>query len=294
MVSDSINPSVLAGSLVILLPYLIATLLWDQSRMLRRILLAVVIVLMLGAVVLSQSRGGWMGLSAALAVMILLRWRRGWLLLLAPFAAAAVVVWLLGIGRTADILTTDRTFGGLSGRKEVWIRAIYLIRDFPLTGIGMGAFQQMSGALYPFENPLWRIPHAHNIFSTVAADLGILGLIAWLAIIFVIIATAWQLYRHGLRSGDGLLAALGVGTVCSQVALLVHGLTDAVTWGMVRPAVLVWALWGLSMAAWRLAQVLPVASQVVAESTRERAQPSADPMPSTSGAHALTLRRRRP
>jgi putative inorganic carbon (HCO3(-)) transporter len=37
--------------------------------------------------------------------------------------------------------------------------------------------------------------------------------------------------------------------LCSQVALVVHGLTDAVTWGMVRPAPLVWALWGLAMAS---------------------------------------------
>jgi putative inorganic carbon (HCO3(-)) transporter len=42
----------------------------------------------------------------------------------------------------------------------------------------------------------------------------------------------------------------------SQLALAVHGITDAVTWGMVRPAPLIWALWGLAIAAW-YAYVLP-------------------------------------
>jgi hypothetical protein len=37
----------------------------------------------------------------------------------------------------------------------------------------------------------------------------------------------------------------------SQVALVVHGLTDAVTWGT-RPAVVVWAVWGVAMASWNL------------------------------------------
>jgi putative inorganic carbon (HCO3(-)) transporter len=37
--------------------------------------------------------------------------------------------------------------------------------------------------------------------------------------------------------------------LCSQLALGVHGLFDAVTWGMVRPAPLIWAIWGLALAA---------------------------------------------
>ena len=49
------------------------------------------------------------------------------------------------------------------------------------------------------------------------------------------------------------LSALGAGLLASQAALAVHGLTDAVTWGM-RPAVLVWAIWGLALTAARLAE----------------------------------------
>jgi hypothetical protein len=46
-------------------------------------------------------------------------------------------------------------------------------------------------------------------------------------------AAPWQA-RELLKEGD------------SQVALGVHGLTDAVTWGMVRPEPFVWILWGIS------------------------------------------------
>jgi len=38
------------------------------------------------------------------------------------------------------------------------------------------------------------------------------------------------------------------------VGLVVNGILDAVTWGMVRPAPLVWLMWGAAMAAWNLAE----------------------------------------
>jgi hypothetical protein len=41
-----------------------------------------------------------------------------------------------------------------------------------------------------------------------------------------------------------------VGLLGAQVALILGGITDAVTWGMVRSAPLVWGLWGLAVASW--------------------------------------------
>ena len=35
-------------------------------------------------------------------------------------------------------------------RLEIWSRAIYMLQDFPFTGIGMGAFRQVANLLYPF------------------------------------------------------------------------------------------------------------------------------------------------
>ena len=46
------------------------------------------------------------------------------------------------------------------------------------------------------------------------------------------------------------MTALGAVFLASQVALMVHGLTDAVTWSMVRPGPIVWVVWGLAIATW--------------------------------------------
>jgi len=136
------------------------------------------------------------------------------------------------------------------GRREVWSRAIYMVQDFSITGVGMGLYMNVTDLLYPFFLfATGTIEHAHNLFLQIAVDLGIIGLIAWLSALLTIIYTAWRVYRTGSVRGQPVVAALGAGLLASQVALVGHGLTDAVTWGMVRPAPLVWALWGMVVAS---------------------------------------------
>ncbi len=91
--------------------------------------------------------------------------------------------------------------------------------------------------------------HAHNLFLQVAVDLGIPGLIAWLGILLGAIYSAWLAQREAARSKLGWMRGFAVGLLACQAALVVHGMVDAVTWGMVRPAPLVWLVWGACVAA---------------------------------------------
>jgi putative inorganic carbon (HCO3(-)) transporter len=128
-----------------------------------------------------------------------------------------------------------------------------MIQDFPFTGIGMGAFGDLADAAYPFFQFLpGSLSHAHNLFLQIAVDLGIPGLVAWLATLILVCAAAWRVYRVGSIKRDRWTAGLGAGLLCSQVALIIHGLTDAITWGMVRPAPLTWVVWGLAVASWNV------------------------------------------
>ena len=73
----------------------------------------------------------------------------------------------------------------------------------------------------------------------------------WSGILLVVCVSAWRVFHAGRRTGDRWQAGFGAGLLCSQIGMIVHGLTDAVTWGT-RPAVVVWAIWGLAMAAHRV------------------------------------------
>jgi putative inorganic carbon (HCO3(-)) transporter len=253
LIPGVVHRNVMAGTLVILALPIVSWLLfaWGDLRHWERLLFGGAGLMAVSILILTQSRGGLLALGLALMVLIGLRWRWGW-------AAAALIallgggaVWMAGkLGLIESLFYADIA-GGALGRLEIWQRAIDMIRDFPFTGVGLGAFGPVADRLYPFFIIEPRTtPHAHNLFLQIAVDLGLPGLIAWLAAWLLVLAAAWKVYTLGRARPDRWIMGLGAGFLGSQIALAVHGLLDAVAWGMVRPAPVVWALWGLTVAAW--------------------------------------------
>jgi len=101
----------------------------------------------------------------------------------------------------------------------------------------------------------FRYPHAHNLFLQVGVDMGLPGLVALAGAVRISLpGCVAGIGGQGGRGGHKVrpyMAGRGAGLLCSQVALAVHGLLDAATWGT-RPAIIVWALWGMAMAACNL------------------------------------------
>lgn len=249
VLSDSVNANVLAGALVILLPLPLARLLFAPraSMPIASVLAAAAAATSASMLVLTQSRGAYLAAAAAVVALVVLRWRAAlWLVAAACVAAlAALALAPGGVAGVAEAITGGTAVGGLSNRLEIWSRAAYLVRDFSFTGIGMGAFTPVTERLYPLIVTKEVIPHAHNLFLQVGVDLGVPGLLAWLGLLGCVLLASWR----AVRSPDATVRAIGAGLLASQVAMIVHGLLDAVTWGMVRTAPLVWALWGVAAAA---------------------------------------------
>jgi putative inorganic carbon (hco3(-)) transporter len=221
---------------------------------------------------LSQSRGGYIGLALTLPVLILIalppKWR--WYSLIAlvvlvivlGFLVAshweAVRIWITGSNLAADPALSLNT---LDGRLEIWSRAIYGIQDFPITGMGMNAFRKVVQVLYPFFRigPDIDIGHAHNEFLQAALDLGIPGLIAFLALYigaFWMLADVWRATCHpsqNIERWSLVIRSLTLGLGGGLLAHLLYGLTDAVAMGA-KPGVLFWMLLGLIAGLHRQAQ----------------------------------------
>jgi O-antigen ligase len=254
LISDTINANVLAGYLVFIIPLALGILMANLQNLqnVEKIIFGVSIICMTLILILSQSRGAVIALGFSLIGLILLLWKRGWILIAVSVLGAFLAASLFGFTQLLSMLSSPGSIiGTTEGRVEIWSRAISIIHDFPLTGVGMGLFGPVGDPLYPLSSYAPGIvPHAHNLLLQVGVDLGIPGLIAWLAIWLLISYCAWQLFYAGKVYKDGWALGIGSGVLCGQVALLVHGMTDAVTWGMVRPAVLVWVFWALPVAAW--------------------------------------------
>lgn len=201
---------------------------------------------------LTQSRSAFFGLGVALLALAAIKNR--WLRLIFGLAVVAslVILWSFGLERVGHLLLDvgqeTVAVGTLTfaGRLEVWQRAIYMIQDFPYTGIGLNTFDLVANVLYPFflVGPEAHVIHAHNNFLQVGVDLGIPGLVAYVGLLTVFTLTAWRIYQ---RCADLKLRAVAVGLFCGLLAHQVYGLTDAITLGA-KPGIVIWAMMGLMVA----------------------------------------------
>ncbi len=255
LVGESMNGNVLAGGLVVIVPVMAA--LTVEPRWTRRLWLPVLTgVLAVGCLLplfLTQSRGALLATLLALLVLLILRWPKLIWTLPLVFLAAGYAVFRLGIDGVLDALSNDTSLVGLSGRIEIWDRALLALRDFPWTGVGHGQFLPIVPELYPFFTLPVDIPHAHNLFLQIGIDMGLVGMIAYGTTVVIALVMAARSLRHANRGrvevrNRGrrwqrytLNWALGAGVIAALVGLLLHGLVDAVLWNT-KLAFLPWLL----------------------------------------------------
>ena len=275
---EAINANVLAGALALIFPISVAMLLFapfsflskGQAR-LARAGLFVATLAMLAVVTLTQSRGGYLALAVGLLVMALLRcpellW--GTPLLLIGLGTA---IRRFGLYPLVDTMLVTDSLDGLESRQQIWSAALAMLRHSPLTGIGLGTFDQTLSGMYPLSalyGPEANLHHAHNLFLQVGVDLGLPGLCAFMALLVVSLRAAWRVWRFGGERNRKDTSALGLGLLISLIVMLLHGVVDAVTWGT-KPAVISWLVMGLSVAAYNLTvsdQQLAVSGQAEVES----------------------------
>jgi len=186
-------------------------------------------VLILTLLILTQSRGAYLAGIVALGAVALLCWPR--LLYIVPLVGCAIgwFAYQIGTQNLFELLGADNTFGGAIFRNEVWGNSVYALSDFVFTGIGIGNFNQVIPVLYPF--PVINganAYHAHNLYLQIGLDLGLPGATAYGALVINLFVMAWI----ALSKKRGLLGRmLVIGVIGSLVAMLIHGLLDAVTWG---------------------------------------------------------------
>ncbi len=199
--------------------------------------------------ILTQSRGGWVGGIVALAILgaLLNRFIR-WAVAFGG-GGAVIAASIIGWQKIGELLVSDATaavvgnLGSLGFRQEVWRAAIWGISDFPFTGMGMGTFREVSRVLYPLNvSPTYDIAHAHNQFLQTGVDLGIPGLIAFIAMWLV---TVWLLWRTIRCTNDAFIKVVAMGVTASLAGYFVYALSDTVALGA-KPGFFLWWLFALS------------------------------------------------
>jgi putative inorganic carbon (HCO3(-)) transporter len=205
---------------------------------------------MLVILVLTQSRAAYMGLAAALLVLVALT-RTRWLLVVLPILMCAVIGggMLVGWSTLADALVSRDPAYGLEWRRGIWSAGIQMAGDFPFTGVGFGCFEPIMSLFYPLVSN-HGASHAHNLFLQLAIDLGLPGLVAFLAILGLAVYLAISSWVVSRRAAQARCLFLSAACLASLTGMCVHGLFDAASWGN-KGAFVPWLVIGAAAALYR-------------------------------------------
>lgn len=186
------NPNVLSEYLLLIIPSGIATVFTAKTRQ-GKAAAGIASITMLLCLVLTLSRGGYLGLAVAAALFLVLLDRRFIILgvvgcfCLLIFLPDVIIQRLLSITNLADTSTTYRL--------NIWIATIDMLKDCWLSGIGTGV--TAFNAVYPrYSLNAIVAPHAHNLYLQILVECGITGLVALLGCILSAIRGLGATLRH--------------------------------------------------------------------------------------------------
>jgi len=118
-------------------------------------------------VLLSQSRGA--SLALVLTAVLAPLWFRD------RHSRLIAIAAMLASGLAFYMLYEDLTARGSSFRPEIFGSVLQMIGEHPWTGLGLGAEYKVSAAGMLFD-------HSHNMFTHVAMELGLPGMLLWIAV----------------------------------------------------------------------------------------------------------------
>ncbi len=236
---NPVNANMIGGMMTWILPVVLAFAIWAWREKRGRLITIIALLITAAMLITSQSRGAILGVGGALiwVLPLMLCGRAKWRLLLLGSSVASlllIVVAALFLQNSDALLT----------RLELWDRALLLIADAPITGLGMNMYRRVMPLVYPLFllSPTQDMAHAHNAWLTVAVDLGLPGLVAYCALLYGALRQAIGSVRR--TAAPHHLLALGL--LGSLIAHSLYSVWDAIALGA-KPGFLFWVLLGLVM-----------------------------------------------
>jgi O-antigen ligase len=217
-----------------------------QSK--KRFLILISSVIVLLGLIVSFSRSAWLGLAVGIG-WFAWYWiyREGesaekkffWKILFVLGAAGIIFTFILKdvVFPRFDSAVIEKEHS-VSERETTWREAILLIRERPFTGVGAGNYTAALIQKYP-NTPVYVIQPAHNVFLLVGAELGLIGLILFLGLMYKIVA--------GIFSGNAKVYVSSAPFFAAFIALAPGLFVDHFLWSSHFGVLSFFLLAGLSM-----------------------------------------------
>ena len=224
-----VNRNHFAGFVELTLPIGLAMLIFQAVKRELTPLLMLLTVVPIGALILSGSRAGMVGLAVEICVLMFLRAQRREAQKLrlgsvaAMSAAALILVAWLGPWQALGRFASEKETGVSIERRISMVHgAAKIFLAHPILGCGLGTLV----AIYPRYETMYDgrvVDHVHDDYAEALAETGLLGAICGVVFLFM-------LYRKGaanLEAEQGHFSrALHAGGVAAVAGLVVHSFAD--------------------------------------------------------------------
>lgn len=230
-----------AAYLAMLIPLTLVRTAYSEGT--KRIGWAVLLGLEAVVTALTRVRSGWAGAMVGIAVVLLLVSRRRLGVL---WRRPGIRMGLLAAGglASAGFISIARAGGSGAARLSLWRACLQLLFDRPFLGYGPDALPLVFSRVFPpelvyYEGRHALIDRAHTFPLDWALTLGILGLVAWLAVLWTVAGTTRRALGRVDRDGEReilLIAAAGAVAANLVTTLLGFDLTST--------SLLLWLLLG--------------------------------------------------
>jgi len=210
------NPNDLAAITLLMLGLTLAIVtVKAQNKWLRRVMVAYVPVLLV-IILLTQSRGCLIGLVLGFGSVLLKRIRQrptivgpvlvlvGALALLIPAAAWHRFENMTKLTRVDTLAEADK-YGSAAQRFEILKVGWHIFTEHPVLGVGIGCYNDATARYAPALGPR----DAHNTYLSLAAEMGVPGLLLWLGLVGSVLAQVRRC-RASLESHDRMVDVLWI------------------------------------------------------------------------------------
>jgi len=211
-----------ALALNVALPFSFYFFLSERKKILKFLFILVFILFTFG-VISTSSRGGFITLVFLFFYLVLKNKQK----LLGVFLLVLIFM-LIFLFAPQDYwqrqmtITTYQQDESAMGRIDAWKAGLRMFADRPLLGVGVGAYNVAYGVKYGGKAGPWF--STHNAYIQIGADLGFFGILAYLALMYLIWRENTRLIKLNQRTGDNFFLALSQSLKAALIAYSVGSL----------------------------------------------------------------------
>ena len=163
-----------------------------------------------------------------------------------------------GIYSGVEQLTAEEHY-----RLDIWNAVINMLGKYGVTGIGNSreAFETLYASYYVGNTVT--VPHAHSMLLQIFINLGFLGLLLFMIVVFFIMQGSFSYGRNcaDKSSKNRLVCYAGM---CSVIAMVICGIFENISFNP-RAMLIFWLVCGLTVCARRSAKDLPASAEFLVE-----------------------------